>query len=158
MTIDDLWIGDEVTLKATGVKGKFYGKGKSDLYKIQLANGQILEVPVDEIISGDSREEKNNSIKNKSSGNGIQTKKQMYSLDLTEDRKNHEHTLAVAKEYINHLIAKHVTYCKIIFGADTELKSAVAALLRSHREVSIYTPHPNQDAWEVWFDYGDEEE
>ena len=41
MKIDDLWVGDDVLIKATGIKGKFQGKGTVsythlDVYKRQV--------------------------------------------------------------------------------------------------------------------------
>jgi hypothetical protein len=49
MNIDDIWIGDEVMVKSSRVRGWFQGKGNSGLFKIKSADGKILEVNAEEI-------------------------------------------------------------------------------------------------------------
>ncbi len=168
MKIDDLWVGDDVLIKATGIKGKFQGKGNNNLYKIKTADGKTIEVTANDIDLGTTGVESSTQIKKDESNSEKKSKRLANILNLDYEalmkiypRTHNEipdYQLEVCEEFLQTKKARKETYCKIIFGEDTKLKSAVAAILRKHPEISIYTPHPDRDAWEVWFDYGDEEE
>lgn len=168
MNIDDLWVGDDVLIKSTGTKGKFQGKGKNNLYKIKTADGKTVEVTANEIDLGATGVMASTQIKKDQSNSLKKSKRLANILDLDYEslKKTYprihkaipDYQLEICEEFLQTKKAKKETYCKILFGEDTKLKSAVAALLRKHPEISIYTPHPDRDAWEVWFDYGDEEE
>lgn len=168
MNIDDLWVGDDVLIKSTGTKGKFQGKGKNNLYKIKTADGKTIEVTANEIDLGATGVMASTQIKKDQSNSLKKSKRLANILDLDYEalKKTYprihkaipDYQLEICEEFLQTKKAKKETYCKILFGEDTKLKSAVAALLRKHPEISIYTPHPDRDAWEVWFDFGDEEE
>jgi len=168
MNIDDLWVGDDVLIKTTGTKGKFQGKGKNNLYKIKTADGKTIEVTANDIDLGATGVESSNKIKKDESNSQKKSKRLANILDLNYESlkkvypRSHkdlfDYQLEICEEFLQTKKAKRETYCKIIFGEDTRLKSAVASLFRKHPEISIYTPHPDRDAWEVWFDFGDEEE
>ena len=164
MNIDAIWIGDEVMVKSSRVRGWFQGKGNSGLFKIKSADGKILEVNAEEIalIGHPTKSDKNTGGIKSSEKAGKPSSKKSTILNLEyESLKNDfprthdrplDYQLEVCEEFIQSLLAQKKTFCKIIFGDDAILKSSVAALLSKIPEVSIYTPHPNQDAWEVWFD------
>lgn len=168
MNIDDLWIGDDVLIKATGIKGTFQGKGKNNQYLIKTGDGKLLLVNANDIDHEASRTSSAAHLKKDESSSQYKSKRLANLLDLDDEALKKEYPsthkdmldyqLETCEEFLRSNKAKKETYCKIIFGEHTKLKSAIAALLRKHPEISIYTPHPDQDAWEVWFDYGDEEE
>lgn len=77
MNIDDIWIGDEVMVKSSRVRGWFQGKGNSGLFKIKSADGKILEVNAEEIalIGHPTKSDKNTGgIKFRKSWKAIQQK------------------------------------------------------------------------------------
>ncbi len=153
MDVNDLWIGDEVMVRSLGIKGVFQGEGLNGNYKIKGKDGKTYEVPAEEIeFPGQSEK----PIQVKFPASPSSSKKLIDALNLTDqDLLN---PMLMCHEYIQSMMNERKIHCKIVFGDNPDLKSAVAALLRKTPEISLYTPHPDQDAWDVWFDYGSDEE
>lgn len=165
---DELWIGDWLMIKSTGLKGQFHGRDElgnviiktKDHNKIIALSSDIEKIPdvqdvLVEMINSPIRERERETEFVDDFGDTLD----LHYEELTQlfphlSGSKLEFQLAICTRFIKSAIHSRLPNIQIIHGRGQGiLKNEVERLLKQYGEITIISSNPNLASVDAWMNY-----